>query len=109
MLLAAAAHALAADAVAHGPQIAALPLVAPTGQESVLTPLDADAQSALQVCRADELGAEARAVARRTEPHHSAQAAPQACRAVSAVVGQRLAQVAQLPHAHAGREACPTT
>ncbi|MEU8972176.1 hypothetical protein AB0D11_23360 [Streptomyces monashensis] len=39
------------------PQTAALPLVAPAGQESVLTTLDADALSALQACHAGELGA----------------------------------------------------
>ncbi|WEP00690.1 hypothetical protein A6P39_044055 (plasmid) [Streptomyces sp. FXJ1.172] len=56
MLLAAAVHALAADAGVGGAQIASLPLAASAGQDSLLTTLDTHPLSALQACPADELG-----------------------------------------------------
>ncbi|MFJ5036023.1 hypothetical protein ACIQB5_50565 [Streptomyces sp. NPDC088560] len=61
MLLAAAVHALAADAGVNGPQVAALPLTSPAGQTSLLTTLHDHALSALQSCPADELGSGERA------------------------------------------------
>jgi hypothetical protein len=56
VLLAAAVHALAADAGMNGPQVAALPLTSPVRQTSLLTTPYDHALSALQACPFGELG-----------------------------------------------------
>jgi hypothetical protein len=56
VLLAAAVHALAADAGVNGPQVAALPLTSPAGQTGLLTTLHDHALCALQACPGGELG-----------------------------------------------------